>query len=92
MRRDRLLLFSNPDSATPGQRRNLTVRLSRDDGQTWNVSRSVEPEVSAYSDLAAAPDGTLYCLYERGGLQGSPYKTAALTLARFNQEWLTETR
>ena len=87
-----LLLFSNPDSATQGQRRNLTVRVSRDDGETWSASRSVEPEVSAYSDLAAAPDGTLFCLYERGGLQGSVFKTAALTLARFNEEWLTEHR
>ncbi|MDO8538977.1 MAG: sialidase family protein [Opitutaceae bacterium] len=85
------ILFSNPASGTR-ERRNLTVRLSEDDGRTWPVSRSLEPGPSAYSDLAVLRDGTILCFYERGrealkpGAKPSPYGT--LTLARFNHEWL----
>jgi sialidase-1 len=86
------ILFANPDNPVDRTRRNLTVRLSYDDGQTWPVSRSLEPGMSAYSDLAAGRDGWIYCLYERGVLPEAPGRTAALTLARFRLEWLTEGR
>jgi sialidase-1 len=69
------LLFSNP--ATTNQRRNLTVRLSEDNGATWPASQVLEPGPSGYSHLAALPNGELFCLYERG----------PLTLARFNLIW-----
>ena len=79
------LLFSNPHNATNRERKNLTLKLSGDDGATWPVSRTLEAGPSAYSDLAAGPDGTIYCFYERG--EKGPYER--LTLARFNLEWLT---
>jgi sialidase-1 len=97
------ILFANPHNldradgkAKPGvprDRRNLTLKLSNDGGRTWPVEKVLEPGPSAYSDLAAGPDGTLYCLYERGTEQG-PRKRVVnsthLTLARFNLEWLTD--
>ncbi len=97
--RDRLL-FANPDNllrrgkeGAPGtmrDRKNLTVKLSYDEGKTWPVSRPLEPGTSAYSDLAVGPDGTVYCLYERGGADGKDhFATRTLTLARFNLEWLS---
>jgi sialidase-1 len=97
--RDRLL-FANPDNllrrgreGAPGtmrDRKNLTVRLSYDEGKTWPVARVLEPGTSAYSDLAVGPDGTIYCLYERGSIDGKDhFATRALTLARFNLEWLS---
>ena len=47
-------------------RKNLSVKLSYDEGDTWPVNKSLEPSwTSGYSDLAAGPDGTVYCLYER---------------------------
>lgn len=84
------MLFSNPHSlaldkagkAIPGgrgKRRNLSIKLSRDDGKTWPISKTLEPGPSAYYDLAALPDGTLLCLYE--GDQ-------RITVARFNLDWL----
>jgi sialidase-1 len=79
------LLFVNPDS-TKRERRNLTVRLSEDDGRTWKIKRAIEPGPSAYADLAVLREGTILCLYENG-IQG-PYET--LSLARFNREWLNE--
>lgn len=52
------LVFSNPNDGQT--RRNLTIRLSYDEGGSWPVARTLEPGVSAYSDLAAGPDGALY--------------------------------
>ncbi len=91
------LLFSNPDNLScengkevPGKnrdRKNLSVKLSQDDGQTWAVSRVIEPGPSMYSDLAVGPDGTVFCFYGRGLKKG--FAGDRLTLARFNLEWLT---
>ena len=93
-----LLLFSNPDNLSRADgkeeagknrdRRNVTVKVSYDDGRTWPVAKVIEPGLSGYSDLAAGVDGTIYCLFERGGKSGDHFKTVALTLARFNLDWL----
>ena len=85
------LIFSNPhtlgrDSAGKeipagrGKRENLSIKLSRDDGTTWPVSRTLDAGPSAYSDLAVLPDVTVLCLYEKG---------SDIVAARFNLEWLT---
>jgi sialidase-1 len=69
---DSLLLFANPDSG-PSQprgkqgsrdRRNLTLKSSNDNGQTWTVVRTIDPAASGYSDMAASADGTVYLVYE----------------------------
>jgi sialidase-1 len=88
------ILFSNPDNlerrdgkvedGKSRDRRNVTVQISNDDGRTFAVKKVVEPDWSGYSDLAAGGDGTVYLLFERG------LRTRALTLARFNLEWLTD--
>jgi sialidase-1 len=57
------LLFSNP--ASP-RRRDLTVRVSRDDGKTWPVSRTLHEGPAAYSCLTVLPDKSIGCLYECG--------------------------
>ena len=93
------ILFSNPDNlAYSGKvgasydknrdRVNLTIKLSRDDGKTWPVSRVLEPGIAAYSDLAIAKDGSVLCLYERAGVGESMWDTKYITLARFNLEWV----
>jgi sialidase-1 len=98
--RDRLL-FANPHNldradgkTTPGvgrDRKNLTVKLSYDEGKTWPVSRVLEPGLAGYSDLAVGPDGTIFCFFERGSTDGkSVLQTRFLTLARFNLEWLSD--
>jgi sialidase-1 len=85
------LLFSNPHSleldaegkpipGARGKRRNLSIKVSYDDGRTWPVNRMLEEGPSAYSDLAVLPDGTILCFYERD---------KRLTVARFTLEWLT---
>jgi sialidase-1 len=58
------LIFSNP--ASKEARRNMTVRVSRDGGKSWPVAIPVDPGPSAYSCMAALPDGGIGLLYERG--------------------------
>lgn len=74
-------------------RKNVSIKLSYDEGQTWAVNRTLEAGSSAYSDLAVLPDGTILCFYERGRAAEGDRKASAygwLTLARFNLEWLTD--
>ena len=92
------ILFSNPDNLTradgrdvPGKdRRNVTVRVSYDEGSSWTVKRTIEAGPSGYSDLAVLPNGTILCFYEasRNGSTGG--YAERLLLARFSLEWLTE--
>lgn len=93
-----LWVFSNPANldradgrSEPGlsrDRRNLTLRLSRDEGRSWPVARVVDPSFAGYSDLAATADGWIYLLYERGFSEQTRFRVAALTLVRFNLAWL----
>jgi sialidase-1 len=96
-----LILFSNPDNLSrtdgkeaPGKsrdRRNLSIKLSEDEGQTWSVNRVLEPGPSMYSDLAVTPSGTILCFYGRSGDSHgiNAFAGGRLTLARLNLEWLT---
>lgn len=100
------ILFANPDNLTrtdgkevegkSRDRRNLSIKLSYDEGKTWAVNKVLEPGYSAYSDMAVLPDGTALCLYERGNETDREKKKvtsyAHLTLARFNLSWLTDCR
>lgn len=93
-----LILFSNPHNldrekgeAEPGKsrdRKNLSIKISRDEGQSWDTTKTLEPGPSMYSDIAVTPSGTILCLYGRGPNPG--FTGNALTLARFNLEWLAD--
>lgn len=76
------LLFSNTESAS--DRKNLTVKLSCDDGRSWPVRRTVNPGSSAYSSLAYLGAGKFALLYERGDY-------AHITLSIFDSTWLPAT-
>jgi len=96
-----LILFSNPHNlekakgkAEPGKsrdRKNVSVKLSRDEAQTWPVNKTIEPGPSMYSDLAVTNSGTILCFYGRDGDSTgvAAFAGGRLTLARFNLEWLT---
>jgi sialidase-1 len=86
------LIFSNPHSleldkngkekpAGRGKRKNLSIKLSSDDGKTWSVSKTLDAGPSAYSDLAVLPEGDVLCLYEAD---------QSIVCARFNLEWITQ--
>ncbi len=81
------LLFANPSPPIQperGKRVRMTVRLSRDDGESWTGRRLIHRGPSAYSSLARLPDGSVGLLYEGGAEQA--YQQ--IRLARFSIEWL----
>lgn len=97
-----LILFSNPHNldkakgkAEPGKnrdRKNVSVKISRDEGQTWPVNKLIEDGPSMYSDIAVTQSGTILCFYGRSGdSKGvAAFAGGRLTLARFNLEWLEQ--
>lgn len=96
-----LILFSNPHNLEGGRegkpepgksraRKNVSVKISRDEGQTWPVNKLLEDGPSMYSDIAVTHSGTILCFYGRGTKPG--FAGSGLTLARFNLEWLESGR
>ncbi len=58
------LLLANPSSAS--ERKDLTLRLSRDGGLTWPGAILLVPGDAAYSDLCQTGDDSVGCLFEKG--------------------------
>jgi sialidase-1 len=83
------MLFINPDSRDIAKypRKNLTVKISNDEGQSWPVNKVINPGTSGYSDVAVGADGTIYCLYETNSNPGRDFNYS-LVLKRFNLKWL----
>ncbi|UCG58976.1 MAG: exo-alpha-sialidase, partial [Phycisphaerales bacterium] len=79
------LLFSNPAHRERGLRRDMTIRMSYDEGKRWPVARLLHPGPSAYSCLAVLPNGDIGCLYEAG--QKHPYER--IVFARADIGWLS---
>ena len=65
-----ILAFSNP--ASQDSRSKMTIRLSVDDGVSWNSSLQMSANPAAYSDLVQIKNRELGCLYETG--ESSPYE------------------
>jgi sialidase-1 len=94
------ILFCNPHNleradgkivAGKGRdRKNLTMKLSYDEAESWPVQRVIEPGPSGYSDVAVTKTGTILCFYGRG--KKTAFAGDRLTVARFNLEWLSEGR
>lgn len=82
--RAKWLLFSNTEDT--GIRRNLTVKMSCDDGRTWPIRKVLDTGASAYSTLTPLSDGTgsnprVGMLWERQGYQHMSYSS-------FDLKWL----
>lgn len=57
------VLLSN---AASHSRDHLTVRISYDRGENWEILTVAEPGPSAYSDMTQLPDGSIGVLFENG--------------------------
>lgn len=68
-----------------GERRNVSMLLSYDEGATWPYRKSICPESSAYSTFDILPDGTVGFYYE-DGTHGDSYD---MVFVRFSLDWLT---
>lgn len=73
------LLFSNTEDTA--SRRNLTVKMSCDNGKTWPIRKVVDAGAAAYSTLTRLPDGRVGLLYERGDYEHITYDS-------FDLKWL----
>ena len=80
-----IILVSQP--ADLKKRRDLTIRLSKDEGNTWAVSKLLQEGSATYSDLAMLPDKSIICLYGHGGGKHMP---DTVSLARFSLAWLLD--
>ena len=75
------LLFLNPADET--SRRNMTLRMSPDQGKTWPVSKVLHAGPAAYSDLARLSSGDIACLFEAG--IKSPYEGIVFKKVAINE-------
>ncbi len=80
-----VILLSQP--AGLKKRNDLTIRMSKDEGRTWPISKLLQEGGATYSDLAVLPDKSIICLYGHGGSKHMP---EAVSLARFRLKWLLE--
>lgn len=83
------ILFINPDSRAISKhpRKNLTAKVSYDEGQTWPISKLIHAGPSGYSDVAIGKDGTIYCLFETNSGKDWNYN---IVLKIFKPDWLNE--
>jgi sialidase-1 len=63
IREGKVLFFSNLNCTD--QRRNLTLRISTDDGKSWNPGKTVYAGNAAYSSMTFIPGKGIGLLYER---------------------------
>lgn len=75
------LLFSNAKSKN--RRKNMTVRVSYDEGKTWTDGKTIYPGGSAYSSLTVLRNGDIGLLFEKDGYKENMF-------VRFTLEWLTD--
>lgn len=75
------ILFSNANS-TEG-RKNLTIKISYDEGKTWSVGKTIYTGSSAYSSLTILKNGEIGVFFEKDG-----YKKNVFT--SFTLDWLTD--
>lgn len=73
------IFFANAASA---ERKNMTVKISLDNGKTWAKKVTVHEGPSAYSDLVQLDEKTIGLFYE-GGI-GRPYEGLAFKVINLN--------
>jgi hypothetical protein len=83
------ILFLNPAFHWKGgfaiwSRRNLTLRLSEDDGRTWPHTRVLNRGLAGYSDIAVTRDGKIFCAFENG----TQDYCEKITVVRVDRNWL----
>ena len=84
------ILFLNPAVHHEGgfnlwSRKNLTLRLSKDDGKTWTASRTLNEGLSGYSDVAIKKNGQILCVFENGKRD----YCEKISVICLNRSWLT---
>ena len=84
------MLHSLP--ANSSTRRDVSIYLSYDEGETWPVCKKLIDNYSAYSSLTVLPDGSIGCLVEEGKWDSNiPGEDGfRLYFMKFTLDWLTD--
>ncbi len=72
--------------AYAGDRSNVSMLLSYDEGETFPIVKTICPAPSAYSTFTILDDGTIGMYYEDGSVGGG----YDMVYVRFSLEWLTD--
>ena len=75
------LLFSNANDKT--DRKNLTIKISYDEGKTWSKGKTIYAGSAAYSSMSVLANGDIGLFFEKEN-----YKENVFT--SFTLNWLTE--
>ncbi len=75
------LIFSNANSKN--MRKNLTIKISYDEGKTWKYSKSVYAGEAAYSSLCILKNGDIGVFFEKDNYEENVF-------AKITLDWLTE--
>ena len=75
------LIFSN--AKMKKGRENMTVRISYDEGKTWNEGKTIYAGSSAYSSLTILENGDIGLFFEQDNHTKNPFVS-------FSLEWLTD--
>jgi len=75
------LLFCNANMKKG--RKNLTVRISYDEGQSWSKGKCIYPGSAAYSTLTVLANGDIGLVFEKDYYTENPFVS-------FSLEWLTD--
>ena len=78
--KDKTLLVYSKNESLNG-RKNLVVRLSKDNGASWPYSKVVDTRSAWYSDMALLQDGNVVLIYETG-------KNSPVYCVSFKPEWI----
>ena len=75
------LLFSN--AKMKKGRKNMTVRISYDEGKSWSEGKTIYAGKSAYSSLTILQNGDIGLFFEKDGHKENLF-------VQFTLEWLTD--
>lgn len=80
--KDRLIFVNDHH---PSQRRNLSIKVSYDEGKTWPVSKVIHSDSAWYAAAAVTADGKIAVYYERGDGDACYMDVVVMSL-----EWITD--
>ena len=66
-----------------GSRKNMTVRISYDEGQSWSEGKTIYAGSSAYSSLVVLENGEIGLFFEKDEYRENVF-------VRFSLDWLTD--
>ncbi len=75
-----ILLFSNANDNK--HRKNMTIKISYDDGKTWSKGKTIYKEEVAYSSMTVLNNGDIGLFFEKDGYKENVF-------VRLTLEWLT---